>query len=174
MAAGFPRGVTPRGDTFVGKFASASGCDYLGSFTTLREAKASYNDAKDDAASQVHEKRALKPAPPCDTLLKDVHKWMVEETPTIVAKRMATSEVDSQSEADSQTDTQSMDTSQEVTSSPTAQAVPATVGATVGAKKGKKRPIKEKLYNKLVTVKDQPPCYPHKYVIATSLSFSLS
>jgi len=42
MAAGFPRGVTPRGATFVAKFG---GDEYLGSFPTPEEAEAAYQDS---------------------------------------------------------------------------------------------------------------------------------
>ena len=42
MAAGFPRGVTPRGTTFVAKFG---GDEYLGSFPTPEDAGAAYQDS---------------------------------------------------------------------------------------------------------------------------------
>jgi hypothetical protein len=209
VGGGFPRGVTPRGDAFVAKFATAAHCEYLGSFKTQREAKVAYNEAKsehaDKSAMTSDEKRAVKPPPPCDNLLQHIDKWLVDVPPTMVAQRMAHAQVspcaamtssDSSSSVggdtdksptslvvgenscevipvESQSQSESMiepvseaDRDSSLKTSPIADMPPVQdeVQPLVSTKKvaNKKKPVKEKLYNKLVRVLDQPPCYPHQ------------
>lgn len=182
MTAGFPRGVIPRGDAFVAKFTSASGCDYLGSFPSAREAKIAYNEAKENARTQGRDEvsSTVKPPPPCNTLLKYVDKWLVEDPPSISERRMCMSHSETMVhevfettviDTDSQPMTE-QESQQTVTNIPAGPELIVDEMASVSdvnsfvsipaANKLKRKPTKEKLYNKLVLVNDQPPCYPYK------------
>lgn len=60
IAAGLPRGVTPRGAGYVAKYGVHNGCEYLGSFEDIDSAKEAYGLA-DAEFKQVHLATGLDP-----------------------------------------------------------------------------------------------------------------
>ena len=195
LAAGYPRGVTPRGDTYVAKIGTVNGYDYLGSFPTAEEAEEAYiqssaiynrlgSECETTLAARTTSKkikfsashrRTISPemsetveqtnegfsmaltkhlktpysiSPPVTSLFAAITLWLVDEAVPAQAQRMA----DFVQDCDA-VNKQTMNEARVETE-------------IILDSKKKQKNTKEKrisLYNRVVTVDKQPPCYPYKY-----------
>ena len=229
LAAGYPRGVTPRGNTFVAKIGSSDGYDYLGSFRSPAEASmiygetaAAYEAARSRAANgdrkpllpkrnrrppsprrkkarnpvaakrplrktplkrarllrrrQRHRRRPQwtrrwmrsreppkqlhppRPSPPPVTpLFADRDRWLVTEAIPVQPQRMADVRGAQGAKMEEDDDIENDRDGKEAVAS----------GTSKKKAKVEKRPS---LYNRVVTVDKQPPCYPYKYVLSRGAS----
>jgi hypothetical protein len=229
LAAGYPRGVTPRGNTFVAKIGSSDGYDYLGSFRSPAEASmiygetaaayeaarsraangdrkpspaekkppsskstskkgkksggskkaASKNAAQESEASsssataqastavdttvdavkgppkQLHPPRPSPP--PVTPLFADRDRWLVTEAIPVQPQRMADVRSAQGAKMEEDDDIENDRDGKEAVAS----------GTSKKKAKVEKRPS---LYNRVVTVDKQPPCYPYKYVLSRGAS----